>query len=229
MKFIDTYLRENPLCIAYDEIATIKALLKEKKNLDAGDGELKCLQKTSTVALSVNGGNYFYKAKISIPEDYPAKCVCLKEHKTNFPDTIMRFINGQAKEIARKCVEAPLRLSHSSKFEVKPSLLPSLRFIIEAVVDFYKEVCPVCELRCLPADPTEVELKDTADGYVERVLCGHIYHLGCLRSYMRLPPFPPSGKTCPAKRVHPRSDHKGTYAFEIPKDEDGGGFSELSP
>lgn len=66
------------------------------------------------------------------------------------------------------------------------------------------------EFRCLPIDPSEVELNDTADRYIERVFCGHIYHLGCLRNYMRLPPFPSNGKTCPAKTAHPRSDHKGT-------------------
>lgn len=138
-------MRENPLCIAYNEISTIKALLKDKKKLGVGDGELKCLQKSSTLSMTVNGGCYFYKAKFIVPEEYPTKCVCLSEHKTNFPHTLVRFLNGQAKEIARKCVEAPLNRGDISKFEVRASILPALTFLIEAVVDFNNEMCPICE------------------------------------------------------------------------------------
>lgn len=213
MKFIDNYLRENPLCVVYDEIAAIKSLLKQKNDLGTGGGELKCLQKTSMIAVTINGGNYYYKGKFHVPEEYPTKCVYMIEHKSNFPITLLRFINGQAKEIARKCNEAPLNACDNSKFEVKPSLLPALKFIIEAVVDFHNEMCPVCEKKCLPTNPSDIEVKDTADNYVERVFCGHIYHLGCLKSYVRTPPFPPNGKTCPAKKAHPRSDQKGTSPY----------------
>lgn len=217
LKFIDNYLKENPLCVAYDEITAIKSLLRPKNDSTTGGGgggELKCLQKTSSVTLIVNGGGFYYKVKFHIPEEaYPAQCIDWIEHKTNFPDTLERFLTGQAKEIARQCVERPLRASAQYKFEVKPSLLPTSRFLIAAVVDFPHEVCPVCELRCLPANPDEVETQDTADSYIERVYCGHIYHLGCLKKYMREPPFPPGGKTCPARKAHPRSDHKGNRHY----------------
>lgn len=178
--------------MAYDEITTIKTLLRPKNDsISGGGGELKCLQKTSSVTLIVNGGNYYYKVKLHIPEAYPAQCCEWLDHKTNFPDTLQRFLIGQAKEIARKCVEPPLRASAHIKFVAKPSLLPLARFLIEAVIDFPDELCPVCESKCLPANENDVETRDTADSYVERVYCGHIFHLGCLKKYMREPPFPP--------------------------------------
>lgn len=191
MKFIDNYLRENPLCIAYDEIFAIKQLLRRKNDSGAAGGEFKCLQKTSSVLLIVNERDFYYKAKVHVPTEYPAKSIDFIENKSNFPDSLLRFLNGQAKEIARKCVEPPLRASAKSDFVVKPSLLPSLQFLVEAITDFNSEVCPVCDFKCLPAKASDVELQDTADLYVERVYCGHIYHLGCLRKYMREPPFPP--------------------------------------
>lgn len=206
LKFIDNYLNENPLCVAYDEIATIKTLLRQKSDSTTVGGELKCLQKTSSISLTVNSDDYYYKIKLRIPEAYPMECIGWIEHRTNFPVTLARFLTGQAKEIARKCTEPPLRASSQSKFEVKPSLLPTAKFLIEAVFDFPHELCPVCSTACLPANANDVEACDTADQYVERVYCGHIYHLGCLRKYMKEPPFPPGGKTCPAKKIHPRSD-----------------------
>lgn len=174
-----------------------------------GGGELKCLQKTSSISLTVTINNYYYKVKLQISDTYPAQCAIWLEHKTNFPETLSRFLTGQAKEIARKCVEPPLRASVTSKFEIKPSILVTARFLIEAVYDFPNELCPVCGSKCLPNSADDVETRDTADCYVERVYCGHIYHLGCLRKYMREPPFPAGGKTCPAKKAHPRSDHRG--------------------
>lgn len=73
IKFVDNYLRENPLCIVYDEIAAIKALLNRSDGTTVG--ELKCRQKSSSVSLTARGGNYFFKAKICVPDDYPNKCV----------------------------------------------------------------------------------------------------------------------------------------------------------
>lgn len=193
--------------MAYDEIATIKTLLRQKSDSPTGGSELKCLQKTSSISLTVNSNDFYYKVKLRIPDAYPAQCVLWLEHRTNFPVTLSRFLTGQAKEIARKCVEPPLRLANSqNKFEPKPSLLPAAKFLVEAVVDFPTDLCPICDLACLPANANDVENCDTADRYVERVYCGHLYHLGCLRKYMREPPFPPGGKTCPAKKIHPRSD-----------------------
>lgn len=206
-------MRENPLCIVYDEIATIKSMLRPNntKISNYDNGELKCFQKSSSVLLTVNGGDYYYKAKFHIPETYPIRSIEWNEYKSNFPITLLRFLNGQALEISRKCVERPLRMNDKEIFIAKPSLLKTLKFIVEATIDFHNELCPVCEIKVLPTNATNVESNDTSDHYVERVYCGHIYHQGCLKRFMREPPFPAGGKLCPAKKAHPRSDHTGRF------------------
>lgn len=73
MKFIVTYIQQNPLCVIYDEIAGVKALLNQFA--DTVNGELKCRQKSSSVVLTVFGGKYFFKTKIIIPDEYPNKCI----------------------------------------------------------------------------------------------------------------------------------------------------------
>lgn len=123
---------------------------------------------------------------------------------------LVRFLNGQAKEIARQCVEAPFRIKKNEQpFEQKPSLLKALGFICEATQDFYMEICPICKKQCLPSNPSDAITNDAHDNYIERVYCGHIYHQGCLKKYIREPPFVSLvGKLCPAQMRHPRSDNK---------------------
>lgn len=129
------------------------------------------------------------------------------DYECNFPVTLVRFLNGQAREIARKCVEPPVRLDLTKvTFEPTPSLLKVLKFLIAATADFPSELCPVCRKRCLPDASDNVETNDLSDNYIERVYCGHIFHQGCLKRYMREPPFPAGGKLCPAPKKHPRSD-----------------------
>lgn len=128
-------------------------------------------------------------------------------HDSNLPIVLVRFLNGQAKEIGRQCVEAPLRIKQNAQpFVPRASLLKALGFICEATQDFYRELCPICGERCLPATACEVMTNDTHDAYIERVFCGHLFHQGCLKKYMREPPFPVGGKLCPARKRHPRSD-----------------------
>lgn len=130
------------------------------------------------------------------------------DYESNLPLVIVRFLNGQAKEIARKCIEAPLNPPKGApKFEVQPSLFKTLSFLIEATTDFYIEVCPICQQKCLPENPNEIVLNDLDDFYVERVLCGHCYHQGCLKKFIREPPFIKSGKPCPALKRHARADN----------------------
>lgn len=129
------------------------------------------------------------------------------DYESNLPLTLLRYLNGQAKEIARQCVEPPLRQDvKRAPFDVKPSFARTLTFVIEATHDFHIEICPICKETCLPAEASEIETNDAADGYAERVYCGHLYHQGCLKKYMREPPFPAGGKLCPARKKHPRSD-----------------------
>lgn len=128
-------------------------------------------------------------------------------HESNLPDVLVRFLNGQSREIARQCVEPPIRSQpNSPQFQSKTSFEVTLSFLVLATQEFHNEICPVCEQRCLPQNSADVVADDSKDNYVERVYCGHTYHQGCLKKYMREPPFPPNGKTCPAVSKHLRSD-----------------------
>lgn len=205
LKFVEQYLRENPLCVALDEILELKRSLgKEEAN-----EHLKLRQKSATVLLNAKGGAYFYRVKAVVPDDYPQRCIVLQDPETNLPAVLLRYLNGQSREIARQCVEAPLRLAkdkNAPTFQPAPSLYKTLKFCIEATKDFHAELCPICEQAVLPADPQKIELDDSKDAFVERVYCGHIFHQGCLKKYLQKPPFPKGGKLCPAKKRHPRSD-----------------------
>lgn len=126
---------------------------------------------------------------------------------------MVRFLDGQAKEIARQCVEPPLHPNPKlPPFEPQPSLEKSFTFLIAATYEFYQELCPVCKLPCLPKDAGQAVTNDALDKYVERVYCGHLFHQGCLKQYIREPPFPAGGKCCPAPKSHPRSDSTNRYA-----------------
>lgn len=204
LKFIEHYLKENPLCVAYEEILNLK------KSLGSNANELlKLKQKTSSVNLTVKGGHYFYRVKAEVPNDYPKQCVVLKDAETNLPAVLLRYLNGQSKEIARQCVEPPLRVSKDKSaqpFQPVPSLYKALQFCIDATLDFYEEKCPICNEAVLPKNSNDLITDDTNDLHCERVYCGHLFHQGCLKKYLQEPPFPKNGKLCPAKQRHPRSD-----------------------
>ncbi|XP_037957610.1 uncharacterized protein LOC119687391 [Teleopsis dalmanni] len=208
LKFLQQYLVENPLCVCFDEIQQLRRDLQSEET----DGEqLKLKQKIQTVQFCARGGAYFYRLRAVIPDDYPQQCVDLQNAETNLPAVLLRYLNGQSREIARQCVQEPLRVTKGKKqtnttFKPVPSLYRSLKFCLEATRDFYKELCPICSSGVLPPDPEKLVVDDTKDEYVERVYCGHLFHQGCLKRFLREPPFPKGGKLCPAKRRHPRSD-----------------------
>lgn len=214
LKFLEQYLKDNPLCVAYDEIVELKKVLGKHAN-----EQLKLKQKSSTVQLTAKGGNYFFKVHAEIPEEYPQKCVILKNQASNLPAVLLRYLNGQSREIARQCVEPPARLSkhkNASAFQITPSLCKSLKFCIDATKDFFEEQCAVCENRALPENPENAALEDTNDMLVERVFCGHLFHQGCLKYFLSQPPFAKDGKVCPAKKRHARPDtrdYMGTVAM----------------
>ncbi|XP_058834348.1 uncharacterized protein LOC131691741 [Topomyia yanbarensis] len=201
LKFVDTYLRENPLCIVTEEIFNVKKLLS------VTSGDLKLRQKSSSILLTAKGGPFYISAKFHVPEQYPVERIQWDDCDCNLPQALVRFVNGQAKEIARQCVEAPLKkLKTNPEFQPKPSLERTFRFIIAAMKGFPEELCPSCEKLALPSTSQAVVETDADDNFLIRMFCGHIYHQGCLKKFMSEPPFPPGGKICPAKRKHPRSD-----------------------
>ncbi|CAD6998808.1 uncharacterized protein LOC101453300 [Ceratitis capitata] len=206
LRFIQQYVQDNPLCVCFDEIQDLRRDLGARATPD----QLKLKQRHSIVQLTAKGGEYYYKVSAFIPEDYPRQCVQLQQQETNLPAILLRYLNGQSREIARQCVEQPLRLNTKEQraFQPVPSLYRALKFCLAATFDFHAELCPICDKEVLPKQPSELELDDSKDAYVERVYCGHLFHQGCLKQYLQQPPFPKGGKLCPAKKRHPRSDAK---------------------
>ncbi|XP_053959221.1 uncharacterized protein LOC128863867 [Anastrepha ludens] len=204
--FVQQYIHENPLCVCFDEIQELRRDLSANATPDL----LKLKQRHSIVQLTAKGGEYYYKLNAYIPNEYPKQGVQLQQQESNLPPILVRYLNGQSCEIARQCVEPPLRVDKNNQaaFQPVPSLYRALKFCLEATSDFDVELCPICDKKVLPKEPSQLELDDTKDAFVERVYCGHLFHQGCLKHYLQQPPFPKSGKLCPAKRRHPRSDAK---------------------
>ncbi|KAH8413489.1 hypothetical protein KR009_011766 [Drosophila setifemur] len=205
LSFAQQYLSDNPLCVCLDEI---KQLRVDTKAPGAVESQLKLKQKNRSVELVAKGGRYSYKVSAIIPDSYPMQCVELRGQDSNLPAVLVRYLNGQSREIARQCVEPPVRLTKEALANFRPvrSLHRSLKFCLEATRDFHVERCPICDRTVLPEYPEDLELDDNSNMYIERVYCGHVFHQGCLKKYLSEPPFPKGGKLCPAQRRHPRSD-----------------------
>ncbi|KAK3097418.1 hypothetical protein FSP39_009473 [Pinctada imbricata] len=190
INFIKNFLIENPLCIVNDEVA------KLKKELLSNDDECKLKQKSSQIVFKVKQEQYLMSFKVSVPVEYPLKQVQIEVLDNNFPEMLKTIFLGQAVEIARKCVQPPLKKNPKDPpFEPKASLYPMCRHLIEDCIKRYgKENCPLCNERALPPNPgATVEKKNR----IERIYCGHLFHLGCLKTYLKTPPFA-AGKFCPA-------------------------------
>lgn len=195
LKFIRSFIDENPLSCCYEEISIAKEKLLD---LQGGRDELRLKQKSSSLVLKIYQGEYYLKTFIYVPEDYPAKPVVLQDFDTNFPQLFQRFCIGQSKEIARRCTEPPLNQKKScEQFVPKPSLLQVLTFLGQFVKQTPNEKCQICKAACLPSNPEDVETNEDADEHVERVYCGHLFHQHCLLTYMKTPPFQ-GGKKCPS-------------------------------
>lgn len=190
LKFIAKFIQENPLCCCSDEISLVKQIL-------GPDDTIKLSQKTSTVSLTVSKENYYLKAKFKIPENYPIEQVDVSTTDNNFPRVFRVWFVENSKEIARRCVEAPLKPKpNAPKFEPKPSLHLAVAFLVKSVQRYPVENCQVCKNRLFPAEPSSVIHGEHQAAHVERVYCGHAYHHDCLVLYMRTPPFT-GGKKCP--------------------------------
>ncbi|KMY87814.1 uncharacterized protein LOC6730809 [Drosophila simulans] len=204
LAFAQQYLTDNPLCVCLEEIKQLRADIKT----GGTESQLKLKQKNKSVELVAKGGRYTYRVTAVVPDSYPMQSVELRGQDSNLPAVLVRYLNGQSKEIARQCVEPPIRMSKEALANFRPvrSLQRSLKFCLEATRDFHTERCPICDSTVLPEYPEDIEKDDNADFFIERVYCGHLFHQGCLKKYLSEPPFPKGGKLCPAARRHPRSD-----------------------
>ncbi|XP_078312740.1 uncharacterized protein LOC144619196 [Crassostrea virginica] len=191
VNFLKQFLIDNPLCIVNDEVG------KVKKELLSDEDKCKLMQSASQVLLKVREEEYYMSFKISVPAQYPKQQIQLEITENNFPDILKINFLGQAIEIARQCVQPPLKKKPKEPpFEPKPSLYPVCEYLIKECIKRYaKETCPLCNERVLPQNPEDVTKLDKRKR-IERVYCGHLFHYFCLYKFMKSPPFS-AGKFCP--------------------------------
>jgi len=190
IKFIAKFIEDNPLCCCSEEISRLKSCLSP-------NDQLKLSQKSSSVILTINKEGYFLTVKCRVPMDYPLSRVDVEEVDCNFPRLFRVWFLENSKELARRCVEAPLKPKpNAPKFEAKPSLGAAVQFLVESVQRYPVEPCQICRKRLFPEDPTKVASRERTAAQVERVYCGHAYHHDCLINYLKTPPFQ-DGKKCP--------------------------------
>lgn len=199
LKFLNKFIEENPLLVCSDEISKIKKLL-------VGDEDkFKVKQKEGVIDYRIACRKYFMHFKFTVPDMYPTESVRIEFKGSNFPAILEHHFVAQAVEIARQCVEPPLRKDPKAQpFEAKASLLPVLEYLAGLCVHpFPVESCPCCKKPALSDDPENCETNPNADMFVEWVYCKHIFHHKCLDDYMKTPPFD-GGKKCPkcGKRIY---------------------------
>lgn len=79
----------------------------------------------------------------------------IQDTTTNFSPAFNRHMIGQAKEIARKCVEPPIKKKpNEPPFKPLPSLKKTVEFLIDCVKRLPLEHCQFCNKQCFPSDPT---------------------------------------------------------------------------
>jgi len=193
LRFVAKFLEDTPLAVCSEEIAKVKGSLGPEDNI-------KLSQKSSTVTVTVSKEKYFLTARISVPSDYPLKQVIIENSDCNFPRVFRTWFVENAKELARRCVEAPKKPKpNAPPFSPRPSLETAVGFLIASVQRYPVEPCQICRQRLFPPDPANAVHNEKAAAHVERVYCGHAYHHDCLILYMRTPPFE-GGKLCPGCR-----------------------------
>ncbi|KAK7108434.1 hypothetical protein V1264_016176 [Littorina saxatilis] len=150
MNFINTFLDENPLCVCSEEIAFIK------KNLLTPEDDIKLKQKSSQIVLKFRQQNYFMNIVVNVPETYPLKQITVEITEHNLPEFLKVNFQAQSIEIARRCVQPPLRKKPKDPpFVPKASIRPVCEYLIRDCLKRYPlESCPLCKKQILPADPT---------------------------------------------------------------------------
>ncbi|KAF5304590.1 hypothetical protein FQA39_LY09641 [Lamprigera yunnana] len=183
--FLYNFLKEHPLSCCYDEINNIK------KQLNNDGDELKLKQKASAIVAKIVYSGYYINTKIIVPDCYPDTSIEIQQIDSNFPPAFQRHISGQIKEIARQCIEPPLRKAkpHEPPFKAKPSLEKCICFLINCIKLLPKEKCQLCKQQCLPLDPQFIEVREDSPRHIERIYCGHLFHNECLLKYLKTPPF----------------------------------------
>ncbi|ODM91455.1 E3 ubiquitin-protein ligase TRAIP [Orchesella cincta] len=189
---VSKFLEEKPLCCCAEEISNIK------RDILKSEDAMVLKQKQSSVNLIARQGKYYYDAIFCVPDDYPQDQIRIELNETNFSSAFQKYFQAQMTEIARRCVEPPLNKKKAAQtFEKQPSLFPVVKFLVESVHRYVDEICCGCNNRAFPGDPANVFNESSSKYHVERLYCGHVFHLKCLVKYMKTPPFQ-GGKKCPS-------------------------------
>ena len=193
-RFVRDFIWENRFVVCSEELSFIK------KELICGDDVLKVKQKLGVIHIKAVKNKYHLDCKLTIPDDYPGKPVDFIV-TSNFPTYLEKVFVGQATEIARQCVEAPIvKKKTQADFVPQPSLkLVATYLVKDCLRKFPDEKCPCCLRPVLPEEPS-TELPSSLS--IELVYCGHLYHYKCLDRLMTSPPFG-EDKKCPicGKRI----------------------------
>ncbi|XP_076444914.1 uncharacterized protein LOC143282914 [Babylonia areolata] len=192
VNFVKTFIDENPLSVCSEEIAFIK------KDLLTPEDEIKLKQKTSQIVLKLRQLKYFLTVVLSVPETYPLQQIVVEISEHNLPNFLKVNFQAQAIEIARQCVQPPLKKKPKDPpFAPKPSIQPVCEYLIKDCMRRYPmESCSLCKKQILPPEPTDLSGRQFG---IERVYCGHLFHFRCLDKYMKTPPFA-AGKFCPVDK-----------------------------
>ena len=190
-RFVRDFIWENRFTVCSEELSFIK------KKLICENDVLKVKQKQGVIHIKAVKNKYHLDCKFTIPDEYPAKAVMFVV-TSNFPAHVEKSFVGQATEIARQCVEAPIvKKKPQSEFVPQPSLKNIATYLVEECLRrLPSEKCPCCQKPVLPEDPSTELLPSLC---IEMVYCGHLYHYGCLDRLMTSPPFG-ENKKCPACR-----------------------------
>jgi len=191
VKFTSKFLDDNPLMVCSEEVTFIK------KSLADGQDDLKIRQKSGVLRYKIVKDRYYLDVKITVPEFYPAECVRIENKGCNFPKFLETHFIAESIELARRCVEPPLKVDPKAPpFEPSISLKAVVSFLVtECVKKFPSRLCKLCGKQALPDNPEDYpEAPDDENGVVW-IYCNHIYHFGCMDKYMKTPPFT-GGKKC---------------------------------
>ena len=140
LRLVGKFIEDNPLCCCSEEIGRVKERL-------CPEDSLKLSQKSCSLTLVLTKNRYYLKAKIRIPDDYPVERIDIACADSNFPRVFRAWFVENSKEIARRCVEPPLRpRPKAPKFEPRPSLQPAVSFLLDNVKRYPVEECQICKV-----------------------------------------------------------------------------------
>ena len=75
----------------------------------------------------------------------------ISDTESNFPRVFKVWFVEKTRDIARQCVEAPLKPKpNAPPFVKKPSLEPAITFLVKHVKRYPEEICQICRKQAFP-------------------------------------------------------------------------------